>query len=126
MAHQSKKPNIVVFVAEDLDFEGLNCYNATETGYSGLKKAGNEYAAGQYGVSKLLTPTIDALARDGVLFNNFEPDQLYDLHADLLEQNNVADTPARQEKLQEMKEMLKEELSKLPHVFGEFTTPQPS
>jgi len=67
----SKRPNIVVFVAEDLDFEGLNCYNPAETGYSGISKAGNGYASERYEVSKLLTPTIDALARDGVLFNNY-------------------------------------------------------
>ena len=29
-----KKPNIVLFVAEDLDFEGVNCYDPAATGYS--------------------------------------------------------------------------------------------
>ena len=29
-----KHPNIVLFLAEDLDFEGLNCYNAEATGYT--------------------------------------------------------------------------------------------
>ena len=40
-----KHPNIVLFLAEDLDFEGLNCYNAEATGYTGLIRAQNPFAA---------------------------------------------------------------------------------
>lgn len=40
-----KKPNIVLFVAEDLDFEGVNCYDPAATGYSGLIQARNRYAS---------------------------------------------------------------------------------
>ena len=31
-----KHPNIVLFLAEDLDFEGLNCYNAEAVSYTHL------------------------------------------------------------------------------------------
>ena len=67
-----KHPNIVLFLAEDLDFEGLNCYNAEATGYTGLIRAQNPFAAAtQKPSGRLLTPTIDSLAGDGVMFDNY-------------------------------------------------------
>lgn len=66
-----RKPNIVLFVAEDLDWEGVNCYDPTRTGLTGIKATGNPAAADQYHVTKALTPTIDSLARDGTMFRNY-------------------------------------------------------
>lgn len=67
-----KRPNIVLFLAEDLDFEGLNCYNQNLTGYTGLIREGNSYASKhQTPTGRLLTPTIDSLAGDGLLFTNY-------------------------------------------------------
>lgn len=67
-----KYPNIVLFLAEDLDFEGLNCYNAEMTGYTGLIRAGNPFAtSSQKPSGRLLTPTIDSLAGDGLMFTNY-------------------------------------------------------
>ena len=69
---KKKRPDIVVFVAEDLDYEGINCFDANMTGYSGLRKTGdNEFPNVPRESRKLLTPTIDSLARDGVMFNNY-------------------------------------------------------
>lgn len=67
-----KKPNIVLFVAEDLDFEGVNCYDPAATGYSGLIQHRNRYASEYFQpVRAMLTPTIDWLAGDGVPFTNY-------------------------------------------------------
>ncbi len=66
------RPNIVLILAEDLDFEGINCCNQNLTGYSGLVNARNKHAYENYEItSRLLTPTIDFLASNGVLFNNY-------------------------------------------------------
>ena len=51
----------------------------------------------------------------------YDPDQLYDLHADPFEQNNLAADPRFTEVLQDMQARLKQELAKLPHAFGEFS-----
>lgn len=67
-----KKPNIVLFVAEDLDFEGVNCYDPAATGYSGLIQARNRYASEYFQpVRSMLTPTIDYLSGDGAQFTNY-------------------------------------------------------
>jgi hypothetical protein len=50
----------------------------------------------------------------------FEEDQLYDLEVDPCEQHNLAANPSYNSILDEMKEILREELGKLPHPFGEF------
>jgi arylsulfatase A-like enzyme len=65
------RPNIVLFVAEDLDYEGVNCYDAAATGYTGVIGAGNPNFPGQYVVDGQLTPTIDALAGDGFRSTNY-------------------------------------------------------
>jgi arylsulfatase A-like enzyme len=70
MNHQ-KRPNIVLFAAEDLDWEGVNCYDPAKTGLTGMKAAGNAAAADRYEVTKALTPTLDGLARDGAMFTNY-------------------------------------------------------
>lgn len=67
-----KRPNIVLFLAEDLDFECVNCFNQYATSYSGLNEAGNPYAREHFAPNRgLLTPHIDCLAGDGVLFDNY-------------------------------------------------------
>ena len=67
-----KHPNIVLFLAEDLDFEGLNCYNPETTGYTGLIRARNPFASStQKPTGRLLTPAIDSMAGDGVMFTNY-------------------------------------------------------
>lgn len=67
-----KRPNIVLFLAEDLDFEGLNCCNQNATGYTGLIREGNSYAKrNERPTGRLLTPTIDSLAADGQMFTNY-------------------------------------------------------
>lgn len=67
-----KRPNIVLFLAEDLDFEGLNCYNQNLTGYTGLIREGNPFAVRYHEpTGRLLTPTIDSLAGEGLLFTNY-------------------------------------------------------
>ena len=50
----------------------------------------------------------------------FDEDQLYDLEVDPCEQKNLAADPAYAAILTEMKEKLRVELDRLPHVFGEF------
>lgn len=65
------KPNIVLFVAEDLDYEGLNCYDATQTGYTGVIRAGNPNLPDAYTVDRMLTPTIDLLAESGFKSTNY-------------------------------------------------------
>lgn len=68
----TKRPNIVLFLAEDLDYECVNCYNQYQTSYSGLYEAGNPYSLGHFPPNRgLLTPTLDSLAGDGVLFNRY-------------------------------------------------------
>lgn len=42
--NRQKQPNVVLFVAEDLDWEGLNCSDPAETGLTGLRAAGNRAA----------------------------------------------------------------------------------
>lgn len=49
-------------------------------------------------------------------------DQLFDLRADPMDQNNLAADPAHAAKLAEMRTLLKATLVPLPHVFGEFKT----
>ena len=51
----------------------------------------------------------------------FDADQLYDLVNDPLEKKNVAENSGHGERLEEMKRLLKRELSKFPNrPFGEF------
>lgn len=51
-----------------------------------------------------------------------EIDQLFDLKADPLEQENLAANPEYATKLAEMRALLKQAVAPLPHVFGEFKT----
>jgi arylsulfatase A-like enzyme len=51
-----------------------------------------------------------------------QADQLYDLKADPMEKNNLVGDSSYAAKLAEMKELLRECLQPLPHVFGEFKT----
>lgn len=60
-----QQPNIVLFVAEDLDYEGLGCYDTRQTGMTGLRAAGNPYAQGFERHDRSWTPTIDAMASRG-------------------------------------------------------------
>jgi arylsulfatase A-like enzyme len=53
----------------------------------------------------------------------FDPDQLYDLRSDWLEQRNLASDPAHAGQLAKMKDLLRTYLARLPHSFGEFTSP---
>jgi arylsulfatase A-like enzyme len=55
--------------------------------------------------------------------NCLEPDQLYNLSTDPLEQNNLAELPEYKEKLQEMKQRLKKYTDSFIHPFPE--TPHP-
>ena len=67
-----KRPNIVLFLAEDLDYEGLNCYDAVATGYTGLIHAGNSYAGEtEVPTQEMLTPTIDTMAGNGAMFESY-------------------------------------------------------
>lgn len=50
----------------------------------------------------------------------FADDQLYDVRKDPEEQNNLAQDPAYQEHLKELKKLMAEYSSQLPHQFGEF------
>lgn len=50
----------------------------------------------------------------------FDKDQLYDLEKDPFEQHNLADDPAYQDQLTNMKALLKGYLADMPHPFGEF------
>ena len=52
----------------------------------------------------------------------YDPDQLYDLENDPVEQNNLANNPAYKEKLKEMKTLLSQHLTELPGTFGQFKT----
>ena len=65
------KPNIVLFVAEDLDYEGLDCYDANQTGFTGVIRAGNSNLSNEYTVDGMLTPTIDQLAESGFKSTNY-------------------------------------------------------
>jgi arylsulfatase A-like enzyme len=60
----------------------------------------------------------------GAFPNYFDPDQLYDLQADVLERNNLAGNLEYIEVVAKLKLLLAEELRKLPHSFGEFTPAQ--
>jgi len=52
----------------------------------------------------------------------YDADQLYDLENDPAEQNNLALDPAYEQKLGEMKALLREYLARLPGSFAEFKT----
>jgi arylsulfatase A-like enzyme len=51
-----------------------------------------------------------------------DPDQLYHLHVDPLEQSNLASRPNYAARLAKMKDLLRREIGRLPHTFGEFKT----
>lgn len=67
---KSGKPDIVVFVAEDLDFEGLGCYDESRGGATAVIDAGNK-KMGNLRMENIMTPTIDKLSSEGVQFNNY-------------------------------------------------------
>lgn len=50
----------------------------------------------------------------------WDADQLYDLRNDLYEQQNLAGSDVHSETLEQMREWLSQEISGLPHTFGEF------
>jgi arylsulfatase A-like enzyme len=52
----------------------------------------------------------------------FDADQLYNLKDDPQEQTNLAGDPRYNQKLEEMKRILREYSQRLPHTFGEFRT----
>ena len=52
----------------------------------------------------------------------FDKDQLYDLQADLFEQDNLAGDPSFRSIAGEMQDRLRTLLAPLPHTFGEFKT----
>lgn len=65
----------------------------------------------------------------GVVFNAdkdfpyyFDPDQLYNLNEDILEQHNLVNDESNQIVLEELKELLKKHLKNYPYSFGEFTS----
>ncbi len=64
-------PNIVLFVAEDLDYEAVNCYDGLETGYSGVISAGNPNFPNHYVADEVLTPAMDGLAAEGFRSENY-------------------------------------------------------
>ncbi|HTL52225.1 MAG TPA: hypothetical protein VL860_06605, partial [Planctomycetota bacterium] len=57
----------------------------------------------------------------GRFANYFDPDQLYDLQADVFETRNLAGDPALAKTLAALRSRLSHELAKLPHAFGEFS-----
>jgi len=65
------KPNIILFVAEDLDYEGINCYDAKQTGYTGVIRSGNKNFPNTYTTEALLTPTLDSIAKEGFMNTNY-------------------------------------------------------
>jgi len=71
MTQHEIKPNIVLFVAEDLDFEGVNCYDAAQTGFTGVIRAGNPNFPEMYTVDNLLTPALDGFAASGFKSSNY-------------------------------------------------------
>ena len=52
--------------------------------------------------------------------NYFDPDQLYDLKADVFEQHNLIANPELRERVEGLKQQLDLYLKTLPHAFGEF------
>ena len=60
----------------------------------------------------------------GAFPHYFDPDQLYDLESDVFEQKNLIANPQYAGVVDRMKSLLKAELEKLPHSFGEFTRHQ--
>ena len=67
----AEKPNIVLFFADDLDADEVNCtseMNNIWATHTGAKENGfwNKGATGN-----VLTPNIDTLTRDGMLFTRF-------------------------------------------------------
>jgi arylsulfatase A-like enzyme len=60
----------------------------------------------------------------GTFPHYFDPDQLYDLASDVFEQHNVIADPSNAAVLNRMRALLKQELGKLPHSFGEFAPPR--
>lgn len=51
-----------------------------------------------------------------------DPDQLYHLGDDPFEQDNLVSRPGHAARLTKMKDLLRREIAKLPHTFGEFKT----
>lgn len=68
---KAKRPNIVLFVAEDLDYEGVNCYDPAETGLTGVIQAGNPNFPEVVVTDGLLTPTMDRFAEEGFKSTNY-------------------------------------------------------
>ncbi|MFH1706712.1 MAG: hypothetical protein ABIF71_02190 [Planctomycetota bacterium] len=56
----------------------------------------------------------------GVMPGYFDLDQLYDLDADVFEQNNLAGDPRYSDVVAGLKQQLADALRPLPHGFGEF------
>lgn len=68
---RGKRPHLVLFVAEDLDFEGLSCYPGSQTGYTGVLRAGNTRVRNQVPFDGQDTPHLDQLAAEGFRSENF-------------------------------------------------------
>ena len=70
-AHEEKQPNIIVIIADDLDFDEVNFYD-----HNKFPSYSNDLLNGRnnnnhYNLRNLRMPTLDLMATQGVVFNRF-------------------------------------------------------